>query len=45
MALGYDSDGAAIQRHSFGYQRSTDQDASPPRCATRWWWWAPARWA
>ncbi len=29
-ALGYDSDGATIQRHSFGYQRSTDQDAPVP---------------
>ncbi len=28
--LGYGSDGATIQRHSFDYQRSADQDASAP---------------
>ncbi len=30
MALTYDSDGAAIQRHSFTYRRSADQDAAAP---------------
>ena len=30
MAIGYDSDGAAIQRHCFDYQRSKDQDALAP---------------
>jgi 3-(3-hydroxy-phenyl)propionate hydroxylase len=29
-ALHWDSDGAAIQRHAYGYQRSTDQDAAAP---------------
>ena len=40
-ALGYGSDGASIQRHSFDYRRSADP--VPRRCATRGWWWAPAR--
>jgi 3-(3-hydroxy-phenyl)propionate hydroxylase len=30
MALSYDSDGAAIQRHAFAYHRSADQDAPTP---------------
>ena len=30
MPLGYDSDGAAIQRHAFDYRRSPDQDATRP---------------
>ncbi len=30
MALTYDSDGMAIQRHAFGYRRSADQDAATP---------------
>ncbi|MES2716102.1 MAG: FAD-dependent oxidoreductase [Pseudomonadota bacterium] len=30
MALSHASDGATIQRHSFDYQRSADQDASTP---------------
>ena len=30
MALTYESDGATIQRHSFDYQRSPDQDAAAP---------------
>ena len=30
QALGYDSDAATIQRHSFGYRRSPDQDAATP---------------
>jgi 3-(3-hydroxy-phenyl)propionate hydroxylase len=30
MALTYDSDGAAIQRHAFAYRRSADQDAAAP---------------
>ncbi len=30
MALSYASDGATIQRHSFDYQRSADQDAAAP---------------
>jgi 3-(3-hydroxy-phenyl)propionate hydroxylase len=30
VALSYDSDGAAIQRHTFAYDRSADQDASAP---------------
>ena len=30
MSLSHASDGAAIQRHSFGYQRSADQDATAP---------------
>ncbi len=30
MALTYQSDGAAIQRHAFAYRRSADQDASAP---------------
>ena len=30
MALSYDSDGAAIQRHAFDYRRSADQDAPAP---------------
>ena len=29
-ALGYGSDGASIQRHSFDYRRSADQDAPAP---------------
>jgi len=30
VGLSYDSDGAAVQRHEFGYRRSPDQDASAP---------------
>jgi 3-(3-hydroxy-phenyl)propionate hydroxylase len=30
VALNYDSDGATIQRHTFAYQRSPDQDAAAP---------------
>ena len=30
MALTYDSDGAAIQRHAFAYRRCADQDADTP---------------
>jgi 3-(3-hydroxy-phenyl)propionate hydroxylase len=30
VALGYDSDGATIQRHAFDYRRSADQDAAAP---------------
>ena len=30
MALGYDSGGAAIQRHSYPYRRSPEQDANAP---------------
>lgn len=30
MALTYESDGAAIQRHSFAYRRSEDQDTTVP---------------
>jgi 3-(3-hydroxy-phenyl)propionate hydroxylase len=30
MALSYGSDGAALQRHEFDYQRSIDQDAAVP---------------
>ncbi len=30
MTLSFDSDGAAVQRHDFGYRRSADQDAAAP---------------
>ena len=30
MTLGYDSDGAAIQRHAFAYRRCADQGAAAP---------------
>lgn len=30
MALSFDSDGAAVQRHAFPYRRSADQDAAAP---------------